>query len=89
MLTKELEEKWCVPTGKIYDTWIDQNYQETDLMKVLVRSFIERVKDEGCREVWGYEIRSVRKDLLKALKEEGFRKTDTYYILGKALRQSN
>lgn len=89
MLTKKLEERWCVPTGKIYDTWIDLTYQETDLMKILIRSFIDRVKDEGCREVWGYEIRSVRKDLLKALKEEGFRKTDTYYILRKTLRQSH
>jgi len=73
MLTKE-EEKWCIPTGKIYDIWINPSYSETNLEKILTRSFIERLKGEGCRETWAYEIASVRKDLLRALKEESFGK---------------
>jgi len=86
MLVKEQEERWNISTGKIYDIWINPDYREMNLEKTLTRSFIERMKDEGCQEVWAKEINSVRKDLLKALKEEGFRKTDTYYILRKGMK---
>lgn len=85
MLVKEMGEHWYVPTGKIYDIWINPNYSETNLEKILIGSFIERVKKEDCREVWAYEISSTRKDFLKALRAEGFRKTDTYYILRKRI----
>ena len=86
MLVKELEERWNVPTGKIYDVWINPTYRETRLEKRLIRAFIDQVKSEGCLEVWAYEISSIRMDLLKALKKEGFRKTDTYYILRKGMK---
>jgi len=83
-VTKE-EEKWNVPTGKIYDIWINPIYKEANLERMLIGSFIEKTKDEGCREVWASEITSVRKDLLKALKEEGFKKLETRHTLYKRI----
>jgi len=85
MLARESEERWRVPTGKICDIWINPANRETNLERTLIGAFTDRVKDEGCREVWAYEISSVRRDLLKALREEGFRKTDTYYVLRKGI----
>jgi len=51
MLVKELGERWNVPTGKIYDIWINPAYCEMNLERILIKAFIDRVKDEGCREV--------------------------------------
>lgn len=85
MLTREEEEKWYVPTGKIHDIWINPTYIETNLQKILIRAFVERVKSEGCKEAWAYEITAVRKDLLEALRNEGFKKLETRHTLCKRI----
>jgi len=83
-LTAE-DERWMVPTAKIYDLWIDPMYHDKGVEKTLIEAFIKEAKDEGCREAWASEIRAVRKDLLKVLREEGFKKLDTYYDLYKKI----
>jgi len=65
--------------------WTDNMYCDKGVEKSLIEAFIKEAKGEGCREAWASEIRAVRKDLLKVLREEGFKKLDTYYILYKRI----
>lgn len=74
-----------MPTAKIYDIWVEPTYHERGIQEALIEAFIKQMSEEKCRKVTASEIASSREDLLKALKNAGFRKVDAQYTLEKRI----
>ena len=84
MLTAE-DERWMVPTAKIYDLWIDPMYHDKGVEKTSLKPSSRKQKMKDVEKPGRLKSERCGKNLLKVLREEGFKKLDIYYDLYKKI----